>query len=656
MLKATDVIDLEYSLDQGAVKSRRVMLRDGIFQTVRVPLPELEQGIHTLSLRIGENGYPEKIILICGIYSGAPVAYDTRREAVIAGRDLSVTLNRKGGTAVLWRKGEGTRPVNLGWCYIVAGPPGMWHSDLRRQIYDLKVENGKVTGTAGWPSRSGMTHSIRVELDTSGYLECSASVENGSDSSQKVFFQAGNRWSSQFLLPRLLLPVEGGVLAEKMVYNQIPDWDEDLGGSIDQLSQPWMGIAGENLSMLNYFPGWSGMERRMPCTDAEEVPPGETLVSPVFRMLPDRGGMFDLKRLAGQLGWSIGSWSRRVGFFQHDLQPTMASGRSVSLSHPLGGEREGRILQDGCEIASGKVKKGIQITGVITGSGSSVIGLELSGRTLEIPVFLVNAREKVELDGSNADELVMENSRVRAVLGPGQCGHVHSLKLDGVEYLSSSHPEPSQFVWEKPWFGGILPSYKGRGNRQLHLENEEPTMEAYSREIGGLVERGWRATWNIDHRRFGTLKLVWEAGLVPGVPLLITRLTCVMDPRSRDIGEMEIRGYLDPAGSQDNAVLTYESAPLMRQGREHGGAWTDTGRWAKLSRDNVFVQVCRGNTGTIFSEDFGRDGCHFSLVSAPNRTKTLEMNWFFGNRGDDDVCSEVIRNHGILQDPLTEVN
>ena len=651
VLKDVSQLEVVYSIDEGAERTEKLDLSEGIYQTVSIPLPRLEQGLHTLSLRTGANGYPEKIILVSGVYSGPPAAFDTRRKAVIAGRDFSVTVNRKGGAARLWTRGRGIRPVDLGWCYIVAGPPGLWNSDLRRQVYELTAENGTVSGTTGWPSRPGITHSIRVELNPAGYLECSGGVRNGSDANQKIFFQAANGWSRRILLPRLLLPVQDGVMVEKRVYNQVPDWNEDIGGTVKDLAAPWMGVASDSLYMVNYFPDWTEMERRMPCTGDKEVAPGEVLESPVFRMLPGRGDLAGLRRQALQLGWQMGSWSRIAGFYSHDLVPVTISGSSVSLSHPLDGERKGRILQDGRVIASGKVRKGKEISGVIKGTGKSLVSLDLSGRTHEIPVFLVAGEEKVQLDGSDADQLVIENSRVRAILGPGQCGHVHSLKLDGVEYLASSHPEPSEFVWEKPWFGGIIPYFRGEGNKKLHLENEEPSMEAYSRESGGLVEKGWRATWSIDHRLFGTLQLVWEAGLVPGVPLLRTRLTCRMAPRSRDTGEMEIRGYLDPAGSRDSTVLTYESDPVMKQGREHGGAWTDTGRWAKLIADNVFVQVSSGDTGTIFSEDFGKDGCHFSLATAPDRTKTLEMDWFFGKREDDDACAGIMRIHRTLRDP-----
>ncbi|MBD3277175.1 MAG: hypothetical protein GF388_02650, partial [Candidatus Aegiribacteria sp.] len=412
VMKKMSAVEVMYSIDGGAERTETLDLKEGIFQTVKIPLPHLEQGLHTLSLKVGDHGYPEKTILITGFYSGPPAAFDTRRQAVIAGRDFSVTVNRKGGTASLWTWGKDFRPVHLVWCYIVAGPPGLWNSDLRRQVYDLKAENGTVTGTTGWPSRPGMTHSIRVELDPAGYLECSGGVSNGSDSVQKIFFQAASRWSRHILLPRLLLPVNDGVMVEKMVYNQVPDWDEDIGGAVDDLAASWMGVASENLCMFNYFPDWTEMERSMPCTEDEEVAPGEVLESPVFRILPGRGDLSGLKRKAFQLGWQMGNWNKRIGFHSHDLEPFMASGSSISLFHPLGGERKGRILQDAGVIASGKVSKSKRISGEISGSGKSLVSLDIAGRTQEIPVFLVNCEENVELDGSDSEELVVENSRV----------------------------------------------------------------------------------------------------------------------------------------------------------------------------------------------------------------------------------------------------
>ena len=152
-------------------------------------------------------------------------------------------------------------------------------------------------------------------------------------------------------------------------------------------------------------------------------------------------------------------------------------------------------------------------------------------------------------------------------------------------------------------------------------------------------------TWLVDHKKFGSLKVIWSAGLLPSVPVLNTTLECVATSDAYLDGEMDIRGFIQPGGSVSDGILTCESFPGLAQGRDHAGAWTDMGKWARVSREENFVEVYSDGDGVFFCEDYGKEGCHFSVFSGHDRKRTSRLTWIFGATEADDSLTSVYRAH-----------
>jgi ribosomal protein S18 acetylase RimI-like enzyme len=636
---------LSYAVDDGKFCEKRITLASDIYQCHTVKLPQMEHGVHTLSIKLGETGYLETVVLIVGMYSGEPVILDTRKAAVRVGSDVVLTVARKGASTSMWSRGEGDRPRKLGRFFIDAGPPVVWNSDLPRQTYSLELDCDQVSARTSWPSRPGMTHWVRVRLDTAGYAEICAGVDNGSDVMQKVLFRADSGFSNEFLPRSDMIPLSEGLMVEPRVNNQVPDWEEDLSPLVSGLSAPWTGVTGPGISIMKYFPGWTELEYDMPGIPEADVAPGETFKSLPFYMLYSEGGMESLMHRASSLGWNTGNWTETIPFLRHSLEPVMASGTEVFLSHPLHGEREARIDVDSNKICSGMVRQGVFTSGKLTGTGLVDVSMSIAGRSTVMPVYVVKAGKMVDTGRNDSGCLFLANERVRALIDPSACGHVYSLKLDGVEYLLSSHPEPSEFAWEKPWFGGIHPRIMDRRENPYLLQNEMPEIEKYQRIVGGLTETGWRMTWLVDHKKYGSVRLNWSVGLVPGVSVLLTLLECTALSGAYLDGELDVRGFVQPGGSVKDGVLTSERFPGLVQGRDHAGAWADMGKWARAGRGKSFVEVYTGEEGIFFGEDYGKDGCHFCLFCGHDRRRTLRMTWLFGATEADEALSSVHRAH-----------
>ncbi len=636
---------VNYAVDDGEFYSKVVSLNTDIYQSCVVELPSMDAGIHRLSVRLGETGYMETLVLVYGVYTGTAVTFDTRKSAVIVGRDVAVTIARRGAAGALWGAGDDSTPIHLGRFCVIAGPPSAWNSDLLKQNYTLELDSGQITARTTWPSRPGMTHWVSVRLDPAGFVETFGGVDNGSDAVQKVMF-AVKHGSGQSIDPKIdLIPLADGLLVEPRIFNQVPDWDEDLTSSVSSLSAPWTGVKGAGKAVMSYFPEWTELEYDAPGVPEVEVAPGDSLKSPVFRLLCVDGSEKTLMLRAESLGWETGNWRKRISFLKNNLKPIMASGSTVSLSHPLYGEREGRIAACAETINSGKIKNGLSVAAVLKGDGIIDVTLSIAERDTVKPVYLVNPTCEVITSKDDSGYLMLSSDRITALIDPLAFGHVFSLKLDSVEYILASHPEPSSFAWEKPWYGGILPRIQAPHENPYSLDKAKPDVTGYEEKVNGLIEKGWQMNWKINHKKYGSLDVNWRVGLIPGVPVLKTSLSCDASSGEYLNSEIDLRGFLQPGGAVEDGILTCDAYPGLVQGRKHAGAWALMGGWARVQRENSFVEAYSTGDGNFFCEDYAKHGCHFSVFSGREKKKNMSMLWLFGSSDEDEILASVLRAH-----------
>jgi len=645
--KLSDIgeIDVEWEIEGIGEGTERLELSREIYQGITLEIPELRPGVHRMNLRIGQDGYPETVAVVSGYYAGPPMVLDTRRSALILGGGIALSVRRKGAGATIWLPGDEGRPRRIGSFFIGAGPPAVWNSDLPKQTYQLEASGDSIRARTDWPSRPGMVHSISIRLDGRGYIEAGSSVHNNSENAGRVSFAAAGRMSGPPEPGSVLVPLPDGLLVERNVINQIPDSAEDYTTSTSTLGAPWLGREKEGIAFMKYFPGWPRMEHYMPATEEADVLPGEKLESPPFKMLLTEEGIGGLLRRAAALGWDTGKTDKRLKFFFHDLAPVMASGSTAELTHPLNGSRKASICLDGNDIASGTVRNGSSIKGPLVGIGTVEVGLTIAGRTILVPVRLVDTGASVNIRRSKNGEMVLSNSVLKATLDPGGCGHVYSVMRDSLEYLHSAHPEPSELCWEKPWFGGIVPRFEPHGHKAYPLEDSEPEVAEFRHSSSGLEEMGFSMKWSVNDKKYGSFELDWRVSLLPGLPVLRTILDYRALSGAHTSGEVDVRGFLQPGGSGEDAVLSCENFPGLAQAREHAGAWADAGRWGRVSREGFFVEAYSRGDGVFYTEDYGKPGCHLTVIDSTDRERSLEMVWLFGSDADDNELSSIFRRH-----------
>ena len=644
-LVESDSFRLEASLNGEVFLNETLNLEDSIFQQVTIPLPELSGGPAELGLTLfqgGKAGAEEKIVLVSGPFTDTPEAFLTRKTAVIVGKDISLQISRTGASGTIWIPGENDREKMAGYVRISAGPP-YWNSDLLHKVYDFELEDGCVTAETVWPSRPGLKFETRYRINPAGFVEIESSVINESSSGQKVSFIANWNGGLPFAAGQRIIPLKKGLFVCPEVYNQIPDMSEDYPRDTAQLAAPWLAVSSSNMALMAWFPGWHKLQYGRPVTKDMTTPPGERVQSPPFRVLLSRGDLKDLLINARILGWDTGSSLDRTGFIDHNIEPVMGEGYELKLSHNLLGKRSGAISINGVIETEGSISSGSSISATVRKTGEAEISLDIAGRESVFPVRIISgsapSAELSEKDGI----LTISCGRLAALIDPSEFGHVYSLHLDGVEYLMSSHPGPSDFAWEKPWFGGIHPRINDR-NKPFRLDSVDCSWKEFQTPAGGLQEKGWEMHWAVDHKKYGSLDLTWKVSMLPDVPLLKTSFYPQAVHDAYLGAEFDIRGFLSPGGEHDKVILTAQSSPPLRQGRAHAGAWLDAGSWGRVETPGRgFVEVHSISEDILFAEDYADSGCHFAIFNILDRKKEIVVLWIFGNCRDDEALSRIYR-------------
>jgi ribosomal protein S18 acetylase RimI-like enzyme len=649
-LAETKSFRLEAKINEKLFTDETYSLNESVFQRVTLALPDLEAGFNILSIKLfqGEHaGAEEKIILISGPFTSPPRAVITRRNAVIVSGDISLSVSKMGAFGLLQIPDNDDNQKTAAFIGISTGPP-YWNSDLPHQLYDITIRENVVTASSIWPSRPGLKHELKYRLDPSGFAEVVSCVFNGSSSDQRVQFVG--RWGGgyPFVAGSRIIPLKKGIFTCEEVYNQIPDVTEDYSKSASWLSAPWLAQSNGKHSLMAWFPSWDRLHYDKPQTEEMIVRPGEMACSPAFRILYSRGDIDALLSDSRILGWNTGPSYNRTGFMDHNLQPVIANDFDITLSHNLMGKRNASIAINRSKVAEGSIADGTSISGQTVKTGSLDVSLSIAGRDSVYPVRAVSssarAAEILEKDGI----LSIDNGRMKAFVDPSEFGHVYSLEVDGTEYLMSSHPGPSDFAWEKPWYGGIHPRILNDRKNPFKLDSIDCDLKEYETVSAGLLEKGWELIWRINHKKFGSLGLEWRVSMLPEVPLLKTCFTARALSGAYIGREMDVRGFLSPGGEFGNAVLTAQSKPLLSQGRKHAGAWFDVGRWGRVETPGKgFVEAHSKSDGVFFSEDYAEKGCHLCIENVLNRERIIETFWIFGNNIDDDALAHIFRRHSL---------
>src|SRR5262249_15951768 len=175
------------------------------------------------------------------------------------------------------------------------------------------------------------------------------------------------------------------------------------------------------------------------------------------------------------------------------------------------------------------------------------------------------------------ETVLVENGRLRLRLVPSQLGRALELRVDGVEQLCASWPEPGAFVRHSPWFGGLHPVLQAAGHDwwgyPRKLAEERVAVEPVER-VGaqGVRWRGARLSAAPTAPELRGLRLAVEYLLTGGGNLLGLRSRVENRGRAPWRGRLELVSFLQPGGNRRRGALSLLRAGerLRRRGPRRG--------------------------------------------------------------------------------------
>ncbi|GAA0348244.1 hypothetical protein GCM10008967_43210 [Bacillus carboniphilus] len=150
-----------------------------------------------------------------------------------------------------------------------------------------------------------------------------------------------------------------------------------------------------------------------------------------------------------------------------------------------------------------------------------------------------------------------ENGPLKWAGAPTFFPGVHSLKLDGTEWLATSYPTSSPKLWWNPWSGGIRHQIQGISNFSVAKEHsvmdEVVVLDQHSNEWTGL-----KVTTNfVHHLEWKGLQFTQYFVSLPGVPIIAV-FASLQHPTKwiHDVNIMQVANFLTENGL--DPTVSYE--------------------------------------------------------------------------------------------------
>ncbi|MCL4532420.1 MAG: hypothetical protein M1582_04415 [Actinobacteria bacterium] len=213
----------------------------------------------------------------------------------------------------------------------------------------------------------------------------------------------------------------------------------------------------------------------------------------------------------------------------------------------------------------------------------------------------------------------VSNGYLRFRLAPQFAGSIIALETlsDGINHLHSAFPEPREFGWMRPWFGGIYTAVYNPGAGRIYEEHliVEP---AEASSPSGRIWKGLAVSSVLQSRGLHGLELRATYLTLPGSNLLALRMTMRNATSAILPVSAAIMSYLQPGGSLDATELLLSPSGERRLLRAQRTLNQRTDAWVGVRnpRDGRTIVLVRGaaeSDSSIEGIDTGNLGAHAGL-------------------------------------------
>ncbi len=510
--------------------------------------------------RLAESGAEPRLLKpidlpLVSLGAGDVCAYIHEERVHLETAATSLTIAQRGGW---WSLRDRVAGKGLADGQVVAGAPPN-RALFRRVKFEVAVREESGTAVAvlrgSPPDMPSVLLELHYRLTAMGLLTVRASVQNTATEPLAIDVRFSG-WCGLGQGRRVAAPLASGLVVDRAP--EWPGWIRDERFERPEfLSETWFAMdedgrvvgtlwSGADLAEVN---GWGLPAITHKLTG---VAGGATVEVPATHYVGGGGTWETVRSLYRQLIAADAPEElpapRRALELTAAVAPALRPGAGALRLHSLYGRQQGATL--GLKLPAGwtggpmelplepvafdtSVDVPLEVRHAVDRPCAATLAVTYQGefvqREFQVPLLDLGQGRGVQVSSTNLGSsaaLVVDNGMLRFTVAPGFSGSIVSLVADGRERLLSAFPEAREFMWWRPWFGGIHPLLRLHGSDWERFPDpgrlHEEQFAAEPLEGQGPDGRwaGVRLTVTPQDRRLRGVTLVYDYLTAPGSNVL----------------------------------------------------------------------------------------------------------------------------------------
>ncbi|MDI6740239.1 MAG: hypothetical protein QME74_07730, partial [Candidatus Edwardsbacteria bacterium] len=534
--------------------------------------------------------------------------WQDKKRAVWETPGLRLVVKKKGGTISVNQQSLGKRAAILESSY---GPP-FNPTELTNLEHTVELKDDDML-VISVPSQqnTGLVFIKEIGLAGESALQIRHRLVNGT--SAVLNFQLNQTvWALlDAARQRRVIPLADG-LVEISGMSSFWPLGEELPKRPGEYCEPWWAWESPDTLVGLVWPGATGIEYPGLTYDFGRIEPGQSAATEACYLMVGQGNHETVRRWYGRhiLGRNPGDhaplpvrprlragWATPVLFLPagetvereltvvNDSRSAMATEIALELPRQVSAE-PGMIRYDDVALGkSGSARVKLRADGAGPGIGTIRFKVGIEHRADPFGIIPLGPNgSKVTVAKSQDKGLeswTIDNGSSLFKVSPDFLGTLYSWQSEGIEHLLSSFPEPGNFSWERPWYGGLYTMAADPQQWGINLITKEKFTASPLERTGktGLNWQGIKVASMLTGKTTRGLKLEIEYLTLPaaaGCDLLATVLRIVNPTAAFFDHTVELTGFLCPGGSNRQTRLLWDSTSgSMEISRGDNGAWAE---------------------------------------------------------------------------------
>jgi GNAT superfamily N-acetyltransferase len=489
------------------------------------------------------------------------------------------------------------------------GPP-FWPSELGKALYTVKTQHepGRAAAEVTVESKEYNARlTRRMEMDSGPVITVCHSIVPQPD--VNLCFAGGI-----FMFGgALTVPLQEAIVSEHPVEEDFPLEYEDLPRDPSEYKEQWMCYErdGSAFGLI-----WK---------TCKEIPVDEEGFLNIIKSTADTNPLY---LYSGSGTWEDvrAAWSRIHGKVVHKEEPVKIWNITPSVivcaddtcrNEMTLRSHRGKPLKGTCDGNPFEIKRKSPFTfikeydGLTLGVNVRHVEIETDLFLKKIPVSVVRVGKKGDIKITENDIITIDNGLYTIQVAPQFYGSVIFFGKDE-NHVLTSYPEPTQFNWVKPWYGGIHPllythfrEFPGR------LHKEVFTYELLDVTNHSIRWQGCKTVCTCEEPKGIQVHTAYLTTAHSNVLMIRSTLKNLTSAPFYLRSGLSL--FLQPDGSYKEATAYYDAEGLYERKRTQYGGWTDVHDWAAVRGASTYLTVI---ADTLTVADMGKDGAHTFVIKS----------------------------------------